>query len=169
MSDQADQPSDDRIKPWTIKGISPEARNAAIAAAERARQPIGEWVSRAIRGQVQADRQESRAPVPVGPEPAPASDSAADLAQLERLVALTTSLAGAGAPPPKAVSRGAYGLIRQRLAEMRGPTEPRPGSIKSAIGQTESPLGLTEEAFSLTEGTLSSTFRNFRPRRRESR
>ncbi len=63
MSDQADPPSDDRIKPWTIKGISPEARNAAITAAERARQPIGEWVSRAIRSQVQSDHQESRTPV----------------------------------------------------------------------------------------------------------
>ncbi len=68
MSDEADQPSDDRVKPWTIKGVIPEVRNGAIAAAERARQPIGEWVSRAIRGQVQADRQESRAPVPVGPQ-----------------------------------------------------------------------------------------------------
>ena len=150
MSDQADQPSDDRIKPWTIKGISPEARNAAIAAAERGRMPIGEWVSRAIRGQVQSDRQENRAPVPVRPEPAAASDPAADLAQLERLVALTTSLAGAGAPPPKAVSRGAYGLIRQRLAEMRGPTESRSGPTRSPLGQTEPPLGPTGEASSPT-------------------
>jgi len=108
-------------------------------------------VSRAIRGQVQADRQENRAPVPVGPEPAPTSDPAADLDQLERLVALTTSLAGAGAPPPKAVSRGAYGLIRQRLAEMKGPTETRSGPTKAAASQTESSLGLTEEASGQTK------------------
>lgn len=134
MSDQADQPFDDRIKPWTIKGIGPEARNAAIAAAERARQPIGEWVSRAIRSQVQADRQESRAAVSIRPQAAPAADPAADLAQLERLVALAASLSAAGAPPPKTVSRGAYGLIRQRLSEMKSPT-------KEVSGLTETPPG----------------------------
>jgi len=132
MSDQADQPSDARVKPWTIKGVIPEVRNGAIAAAERARQPIGEWVSRAIRGQVQADRQENRAPVPVGPGSAPT----ADLVELEPLVALTASLSSAGAPPPKAVSRSAYGLIHQRLAGMKGPTEPRSGPTKKAVSQT---------------------------------
>ena len=137
MADQADQPSEDRVKPWTIKGISPEARNAAIAAAERARQPIGEWVSRAIRSLVQADRQESRAAVPVQPQAAPASDPAADLAQLERLVALASSLSAAGAPPPKAVSRGAYGLIRQRLSEMKGPTKGLSGPTEPLSGPTE--------------------------------
>ena len=161
MSDQSDplsdRQSDDRIKPWTIKGISPEARNAAIAAAERARQPIGEWVSRAIRSQVQSDRQESRAPVPVLPQSTPASDPAVDLAQLERLVALTTSLSVAGAPPPKVVSRSAYILIRQRLAEMRGPTEPRPGPTKSGDSPTETPPGQTEPASGLTEAVSSLT------------
>lgn len=157
MSDQSDQASDDRIKPWTIKGISPEARNAAIAAAERARQPIGEWVSRAIRSQVQSDRQESRAPVPVLPQSAPASDPAADLAQLERLVALTTSLSAAGAPPPKAVSRGAYSLIRQRLVEMKGPTGTHPGPTKPGDSPTETPLGPTEAAPGPTELPLGQT------------
>ena len=157
MSDQSDPASDDRIKPWTIKGISPEARNAAIAAAERARQPIGEWVSRAIRSQVQSDRQESRAPVPVIPQSASVSDRAADLAQLERLVALTTSLSVAGAPPPKVVSRSAYVLIRQRLAEMRSATPTRSGRTKSDDSPTETSLGQTETAFGLTEAALSQT------------
>lgn len=144
MSDK----SDPAAKPWTIKGIPAEARNAAIAAAERARQPIGEWVSRAIRSQVQADHQGSRAAVPVRPQAAPPSDPAADLAQLERLVALAASLSAAGAPPPKTVSRGAYGLIRQRLADMKGqtkglsgPTEPLPGQTGEPSGPTEAPPG----------------------------
>ena len=141
MSDQSDQ---DRIKPWTIKGISPEVRNAAIAAADRARQPIGEWMSRAIRSQVQVDRQETRSPVPVQPQSAPSSDRTADLAELERLVALTSSLSEAGAPPPKAVSRTAYTLIRQRLAEMRGPTKTLPGPTGTAEGPTEPLPGPTE-------------------------
>ena len=47
----------DRVKPWTIKGIAPEERNAAIAAADRQDMNIGEWLSRAIRAQVQSDHQ----------------------------------------------------------------------------------------------------------------
>jgi hypothetical protein len=35
----------DRVKPWTIKGIAPEERNAAIAAAEREGLAIGEWLT----------------------------------------------------------------------------------------------------------------------------
>lgn len=141
MPTQSDQASEDRIRPWTIKGIGPEVRNAAIAAAERAKLPIGEWMSRAIRGQVQADRQESRVPVPVRAE---APDRTAELAELERLVALTSTLSGAGAPPPKTVSRGAYSLIRQRLAEMKGPTKALSGPTKEAPGQTEGASGQTE-------------------------
>lgn len=144
MSDQSDQASDDRIKPWTIKGIGPEVRNAAVAAADRAKQPIGEWMSRAIRSQVQADRQESRAPVPVRPEPGLIPDRTAELAELERLVALTSTLSDAGAPPPKTVSRGAYSLIRQRLAEMKGPTKALTSPTKAASGQTEEASGRTE-------------------------
>ena len=50
----------DRIKPWTIKGIAPEERNTAIAAADRQGATIGEWLSRAIRTQVQSDHQSER-------------------------------------------------------------------------------------------------------------
>ena len=32
----------DRVKPWTVKGIPPEERNAAIAAADRDGLTIGE-------------------------------------------------------------------------------------------------------------------------------
>lgn len=47
--------SDKVIKPWTIKGIPDEERNAAIAAAGRERMLIGDWIVRAIRTQIQAD------------------------------------------------------------------------------------------------------------------
>jgi hypothetical protein len=50
----------DRVKPWTIKGIPPEERNAAIAAADREGLTIGEWLTRTIRMQVQADHQSDR-------------------------------------------------------------------------------------------------------------
>src|SRR4051794_4238948 len=57
----------DRVKPWTIKGIPPEERNAAIAAADREGLTIGEWLTRAIRTQVQADHRSDRLPVALDP------------------------------------------------------------------------------------------------------
>jgi hypothetical protein len=47
-------------KPWTLKGIPDEERNAAIAAARRAGLPIGAWAMRAFRTQIQLDFNESR-------------------------------------------------------------------------------------------------------------
>jgi hypothetical protein len=136
---QADDGLPDRVKPWTVKGISPEDRNAAIAAAEREGQTIGEYLSRAIRAQVQADRQRDRAPALVGPQSVPQSDHA--LAAIERMIAAARSLSdAAGEPPPKQVQRLAYGLLRDQMRAMKGPTE-RPKS------PTGTPSGSDPEAF----------------------
>ncbi len=35
--------------PWSLKGVSPEARQAAKAAAKRAGVPLGVWLGRVIR------------------------------------------------------------------------------------------------------------------------
>jgi hypothetical protein len=85
----------DRVKPWTVKGIPPEERNAAIAAAEREGLTIGEWLTRAIRTQMQADHQSDRLPVTLDPPPSLASDRQSDLADLERVVELAKTLASA--------------------------------------------------------------------------
>ena len=37
-----------RGKLWSVKGVSPEARDAARAAAQESGQPIGVWVDQAI-------------------------------------------------------------------------------------------------------------------------
>ena len=133
MSDQSDPPSDATAKPWTIKAIPLETRNAAISAAEREGQTIGEWLTRAIRSQAQSDHQRDRAPAVV----TPASDLKSDLNDIERMVALAAQLATAtGAPPPKGVSRAAYGLLRDRLERIKGPGPTRRGG-----GQTETPSG----------------------------
>jgi hypothetical protein len=65
---QLDQEAD-RLKPWTIKGIPPEERNAAIAAAERDDLTIGELMILAIRERIKAERSD-RSPVLVTPSPA---------------------------------------------------------------------------------------------------
>lgn len=116
MTSEADQP--DGIKPWTIKGIPAEERNAAIAAAKRGKMSIGDWLSRAIRVAVQADRQDQRAPAVVADQSDRTGERSdpADLAEVERLVDMVGKLAIAtGEPPPEGVSKTAYRLLRRRL------------------------------------------------------
>lgn len=101
----------DAVKPWTIKGIAPEERNAAIAAAKRAKLPLGPWLSRAIRAHIKAERDTRGVPAPVA-QP----DPRRDLADVERLLAAAEKLANiSGEPPPKGVQRLGYGLIRDGL------------------------------------------------------
>jgi hypothetical protein len=110
QSEEAVQQSDqeaDRVKPWTIKGIPPEERNAAIAAAERNELTIGEWMVLAIRTRIQAERSD-HSPVPVTPT-VQQSDPRSDLADIERMIAMARDLSSVtGEPPPKSVSRLAY-------------------------------------------------------------
>src|SRR4051812_16771594 len=97
----------DRVKPWTIKGIAPEERNAAIAAAEREGLTIGEWLTRAIRTQVQADHRSDRLPISVDPPTSSKSDRQSDLADLERVITLAEKIASAnGQPIPAGASPG---------------------------------------------------------------
>jgi hypothetical protein len=88
----------DEVKPWTIKNVPPEERNAAISAAGRANLNIGEWLARAIRTQVQVDRNEERAPAVVAaPFPAPAAQPTIEITDLERLVSLSAATSSKGA------------------------------------------------------------------------
>lgn len=89
----------DSVKPWTVRGIPPEARNAAIEAAKRSDMNLGEWLDRAIRAQIQQEIQSVRLPVPVGQ---PVSDSQTALADVERIAASFRDLAAAGIPVSKA-------------------------------------------------------------------
>ena len=45
-----------RPAPWSVRGVTAEARNAAIAAAHREGQTLGEWLDRAIRQSIKAER-----------------------------------------------------------------------------------------------------------------
>lgn len=121
----------DDIKPWTIKGIPPEARNAAIAAADREKMNIGEWIERAILTAIKSDRQLQLVELPVKHQ--------SDIGEIERLVAMSAQLASAaGEPPPKAVTRMAYGLLKDRLASIKSesPTKRGHSPTKLIDGQT---------------------------------
>lgn len=60
----------DEIPPWTVKKVPIDVRNAAVAAAGREHQNVGEWVSRAILEKIQADQGRPRVPAVVE-QPAP--------------------------------------------------------------------------------------------------
>jgi hypothetical protein len=114
---QSDQEAD-RVRPWTIKGIPPEERNAAIAAAERNDLTIGEWMVLAIRTRIQQERSD-RSPVPVQPE-AKQQDPRSDLGDIERMISMARDLSSVtGEPPPKSVTRAAYGLIKRGLTAIK--------------------------------------------------
>ena len=141
----------DPVAPWTIKNIPPDVRAAAIKAAEREKQSIGEWIARAIRSQIQSDRQQDRAPAIVLPEADRPVRPQVDLSEVERAVSLICDLSASGAPPPKRVASLAYGLIRGSLIEMRGPTGTAKSKTNDADGLTEGPAGQTEPDESQTE------------------
>lgn len=122
--------SDDR---WTVRGVRPDVRHAATAAADRADLSIGEWLNRAITRAIQADRAESRAPVPVGPPP---SDTA-DTADLDRIVNHIRDLAAAGVPISKTAARRVYSVLVAQLPKNVAP----PTRAAHAAGPAESPDG----------------------------
>lgn len=83
------------VKPWTIKGIGPEERNAAIAAADRADVLIGEWMCRAIRSQVKLDqRTDIASSGPSSGSPETSSENFTQIAQLIEIARGMQSLSG---------------------------------------------------------------------------
>jgi len=55
--------------PWTVKGVDPEAREAAKLAARRAGLPLGAWLSQTIRGAATAQFKGQAGPVYEAPSP----------------------------------------------------------------------------------------------------
>jgi hypothetical protein len=133
MADQSDQ-SDP--KPWTIKNVAPEERNAAIAAAKRDKMDLGPWISLAIRQKIQADRQVDRAPVPIEiPENSSVRPTASeiDLTALERMMAIAEKVAAmSGKPLPQDIRGKTHKLLRVGLRTLDGPTKERPKSDQVA-------------------------------------
>lgn len=143
-ADQGQITVDSTIKPWTIKNVPPEARNAAITAAERTGQPIGTWLASAIRVALKTEREGSRALVTAKRrEPRPALD----IASVERSVSAIAQLAAAtGAPPPPEVSRAAYAALRRSLTVVPSGSPPltsEPSPVSA--GLPHAPSGQTAE------------------------
>lgn len=117
--------------PWTIRGIPPEERNAAIEAAKRSDMTLGEWLRRAIRTEILKENQSSRAPVPVRQA---MSDSQTALSDVERIAAYFRDLAAAGVP----ISKTHAARITRALVD-RLPVSP--GRQNAAIEHREAGVG----------------------------
>lgn len=117
----------DDIKPWSIRGVPPESRNAAIAAANREKMSIGSWIDRAIRAQVQADRGRQTAPVVVSDTDRPTRQTTID--DVAKVVGLISEMSAAGAPPPKRVAAQAYGLLKAALSDIKASTSDKNGDV----------------------------------------
>jgi hypothetical protein len=69
---------------------------------------------------VQADHRSDRLPVALDPPPSSKVDRQADLADLERMIALAEKLASAnGQPIPPDITRATYALMRDHLRDIR--------------------------------------------------
>ncbi len=94
--------------------LSPDARADAVKAAARAEVPIGKWLERAIRTQIQSEHEDQGRQTSGGKALA-----AVDLNELERLVALAGQIAAAGDGLPRSVRRAANAVITKRLKACR--------------------------------------------------
>ena len=98
---------------WSVRGVSPEARNAATAAAERANVSIGEFLGRAILSQIKADRERgtSVATVPSTPtEPLSAAQILDDVTSLLTTAAAVSQVTGR--PVPRYIATAANHAVR---------------------------------------------------------
>jgi hypothetical protein len=114
----------DRVKPWTIKGIRIDIRNAAIAAASHDGLPLGKWFERNIPAIIQHNRQKTRMTV-VADQPVIPADPKADLEEIRDVLAIARDLREAtGEPTPDDIRELGYDLVRGRLKVLkkRGPT-----------------------------------------------
>lgn len=79
-----------QISPWSVKGVSPEDREAAKRAARQAGLPVGAWLSQAIR---HAGQEPANGPTggPVSGTPSPSPDQTAEIIGLRAEVATLTA------------------------------------------------------------------------------
>lgn len=109
-----------RAAPWAIRSVSLEARNAAMAASRREGLTLGEWLDRAIRQQVKAERSQSQATGPTIEETlAKLAESMAqqNAAMLARLEAVEQRKAEAGRPERGNLFVRLHGLLWRPQAQ----------------------------------------------------
>ncbi|MBT5047658.1 MAG: hypothetical protein HOM58_04080 [Rhodospirillaceae bacterium] len=136
------------VSPWSVKGVEPEAREAAKIAARRSAMTVGQWLSQTIRAaaaQQLADTAQplvETAPSPPPPQPAPEQADQGDnsLASQESypVEALRAVEAGHNAPPPVSMDEA----IRENIPRLNNPIEDSESKSRAAIA---SPVDQVEQ------------------------
>ncbi|EKE78526.1 MULTISPECIES: hypothetical protein [Oceanibaculum] len=131
-----------RNMPWSIKGVSPEAREAARKAVESGDMTMGEWLSEAIRAVAAEERGVASAPEPAAAQTEVTEDRLEPLA--ERIAAAERRTALMVAPLHELLETIARRLegLENRLPSAPAPTSaPQPESPPAAdmadTGNTE--------------------------------
>lgn len=118
-----------RNMPWSIKGVSPEAREAARKAVESTDMTMGEWLSEAIRAVALEEGRAASAPEAVAVQPAVAPDRLEPLA--ERIAAAERRTALMVAPLHELLE-----TIARRLEGLESRLPPAP--VRATAAQTDS-------------------------------
>ncbi|GAB4197554.1 MAG: hypothetical protein OHK0024_36640 [Thalassobaculales bacterium] len=137
--------------PWSIKGISAEAREAAREAAQGAGLTMGAWLAEAIHAVADAEAREGAAPevaggepapaaaTPPAPQPAPQSANEAVEAAVARVFAIEQRMVGLVSPLSSAIEqiRRRLEALEDRLDEALPPETPQEplSPVQRAVGE----------------------------------
>lgn len=108
--DEEDSPGGLVARPWTLKGVPEEVRNAATSQAEREKTAIGKWVARAILETIKRDREAPKAVANRATRPEATPEAVKEAISLLRDLREAT-----GEPPPASVTRAAWAAVKRGL------------------------------------------------------
>ncbi|MCH4092154.1 hypothetical protein [Acetobacter sp.] len=91
---------------WSIRGVSPDIRQAVSTQAKKAGIPVGQYIEQAIREKIKSDRNGARSLTIVGKAPVCMQDA-------NEFVGMIATLAGAGVEIPVSLSKNAVALLNR--------------------------------------------------------
>lgn len=134
------------VSPWSVKGVEPEAREAAKIAARRSAMTVGQWLSQTIRAAAAQQLDGTSQPLvdtsPPPPQPAPEQALQGDNSLASQgsypVESLRAVEAGHNAPPPVSVNEA----IRENIPRLNNPIEDPESKSRAAIS---SPVDQVEQ------------------------
>ncbi|BCI65869.1 type II toxin-antitoxin system HicB family antitoxin [Acetobacter aceti] len=97
---------------WSIRGVSPDIRQAVSTQAKKSGIPVGQYIEQAIREKIKSDRNGGKSLTIVGKAPVSLQDA-------NEFVGMIATLAGAGVEIPPTLSRNAVSLLNRVGRDVR--------------------------------------------------
>ncbi|WP_149026415.1 hypothetical protein [Acetobacter aceti] len=91
---------------WSIRGISPDVRQAVGIQAKKAGIPVGQYIEQAIREKIKSDRSSGRSLTVTG-------KTSVSLQDTNEFIGMIARLADAGVEIPPTLSRNAVSLLNR--------------------------------------------------------